>query len=513
VFNSYKAVLESVQMSAKTAFFAENYARLKYDYKGNIPESEIVKLSQQTRNLSGDMSRQSNSKFVQGTTSVFPYSNAILQGTRHVLSTATPSWVRKGVNDVGGNMLENNNSIFWTRFMSAVFLPKLGALAVLSQWEGAEEYYYDLPHWKQMGMIPFPTPEALSIWASTGNLPKFDPKYIVEMRLVPPEFGMIVEPAISGLRVMGVLNKSPNSKFQSEGDLFGETLSQITGFVTPPLVSALLAADDKQADLHRMLKGQGLTREVYNESHGGANADKMTHNSSIDKTFYNVVGALLGSSGKIAMQTLNVADIEYRESEDFGKALDAALDTAGFEIKSRMPDIAVKGLYEPEKRRYVSTPAYDYVREQQRDLEPIIGSGRQISVETDSKGRNERHEALDLETANKITDPFLKALATNVRDIIKKKGPFKDAQDAYTEIRADLAALEASRYKVSDTAYNKMRNDYVEKQQGLIRIQATELKRVNDLVVKSYGRRYTQKYGEQFSFESLSNQVRKNVKR
>lgn len=511
MFNMYKAMLESVHMSTRTAFFASNYGRLKAQYGDNIPASEIKKLVQETRNLTGDMSRRSNSKFIQRLTTVVPYSNAMIQGTRHLLSAATPDFVARGVNRAGGNMLTDRNTRFWTQFTSGMLLPVLGSAAVLSNWEGAEDYWYNrTPKWKQMSTIPIPSVEALEHLAENGELPPFSEDLINEIPIAP-EFALVLEPIKAGLRAMGMFG-SGATKFPTPfSTQVKEVMDQITGFSTPPILGALFATQNNRLDLHGLVTGGNGVRPIRDIPSGGANADMMTTNSDIPAAVYNTIAALAGSAAQIAMQTYNVFDIAKKETDDFWEALDAATDTAGFEIKRRLPAVSVPGLFDARQRLYSSTPESEYVYKTERELEPIIGSGRQMSVERDTSGRIAEQEALGLTPAAKIKDPNLKQLSALVYDELKRKGAYKTAKDTASTIRAHMQALEASRYKMDDDKYNKKRNEMIKAIQAQTRIMSQELVTLEKKLQKALGRRFIQQYGKPFSFAVLGELVRKDV--
>lgn len=514
MFEGYKAMLESVHMSTKTAFFMSNYGRLKQIHGNKIPQSEIKKLVHETRNLTGDMSRQSNSKFIQKLVSVVPYSNAMLQGTRHILSAAIPEQAAKAANSVGGNMLTDRNSRFWSQFTSGLLLPSLGASAVLTQWEGAEDYWYNrTPKWQQMTGIPIPNVDTLTEYAQTGKWPKFSPD---RLNIIPiaPEFAIVLEPVTAGLRAMGLIRSPKTAVPQQWQQEVKDVMDQITSFSTPPIIAAIAAYGGTKLDAHALLTGQeGGLFQRKNIPTGGANADMMTTNSNISQSTYDAISAIAGSAVQIVMQTWNVADIAYEETGDMWKAADAALDTAGFEVKRRLPNIDVPGLFNARTRLYSSTPEAEYVYKTEDDLAPIIGSGRQMSVERDTNKRAETQAELGLVPAQKLKDQNLKQLSQVIYNNLGKKGPYKQAKEAAADIRAALNALEASRYKKDDSKYNTERNMMVRRIQEHTRIQSNELQTLERQLQKQIGRRFIQQYGVPFSYKSLAELVRKDVAR
>ena len=509
VLDSYKAMLDSVHMSTRYAFFANNYGLLKAKYGNDIPKSEIKKLVQETRNLTGDMSRQSLNKTIQKATSVIPYSNAMIQGTRHILSSAVPSYVREGINVAGGNIIRDKDTRFWSQFLSGVALPTIGALSFLSNWEGAEDYWYNkTPKWKQMSGIPIPSPEVVIEYMQTGKLPEFHPD---KLNVVPiaPEMSMFLYPAVQGARALGLLGKAPHSTPQPFGQQVKDVMDQVTSFATPPLLQAFAAMSGQRLDLHGLLtSGQGLSA-IQNQG-SGANADMMTTDSFIPQAVYDTLGALFSSGAQIAMQTLNVADISYQESDSFAEAAAQALDTAKFEVGKRMPEIST-GMWDARQKAYAFTPESEYVYKSERQLEPIIGPDRQLTIERDSKNRVELSEELGLAAPNKISDPNLRTISAIIWDMMRKKGPYKEATDGYSRVRSLLKDLENSRAKMPDNRYGEMRNRLIRKQQEFMRIKSQVLQKVEQQLIKQVGPQFEQQYGQPFSYENLSNAVRKDV--
>lgn len=508
-FDAYKAMLESVHMATRYAFFARNYGNLKSKYGPDIPANELKKLVQETRNLTGDMSRRSNSKGIQKLTSTIPYSNAMIQGTRHILHSAIPNSLADATNKVGGNIIRDQDTRFWTQFLSGVALPSFGALAMLSNWEGAEDYWYNkTPKWQQMTGIPIPDPSVLKEAYETGKMPEFSPD---KLNIVPiaPELAMMLYPVTEAARFMGMIGSPQYSTPQPFGVKLKDVMDQVTSFATPPVVSAALATSGKRFDLHGLLTGQGGVSDIQN-SGSGANADMMTTDGSIPQAVYDTLGALLGSASQLAMQSLNVFDIAEKEGQSFTEAASQAFDTGSFEAKRRLPQVDT-GLWNARDRAYAFTPESEYVYKTEKSLEPIIGPDRQLSIERDAKNRVALSEELGLNAPNRIRDPSLRAVSTAVWDAMKKKGPYKQASDEYSQVRKLLKDLENSRQRMDDDKYNKLRNELIHKQQQYVQTKSRVLQSLERQLEQQVGRQFQAQYGVPFTFDNLSKAVRKDV--
>lgn len=515
--NAYKAAVESIQNSTRMAFFVENYGRLEAKHKGSIPKGELEKLVQETRALTGDMSRTSNSKFIQGLTTVIPYSNPTIQGTRHMLSSAIPPSVARGINKLSGgkaNMTTNRTNKFWGQFISGMMLPSLGAMAVVDSWQGAQDWWYNkVPEWERGTVIPMPTYEALEYRWEHGEWPEFDPKYMHKIPIAP-EFMMFREPALAGLRALGVFGPATTHIKQDFGSQMASTFEQATNFATPPVAQALAAFSGGKLDLRSFLLspfgmgGGDAFQETQNSTFGGVNADKMTTNSGIDKNVYNAIGAIFSSSGQLVAQTFNVADIAMKEGDDFGTALNKATETFGYEVARKFPN--VPGLPGME-RNYAFTPESEYVYDTERVLDPLIGNGRQRTIELDSKDRIPRLKEMGLVPPELIQEPLLKQMVEDIYGTLRKKGPFKAADEQYTELRVDLNGLEASRGKWPEEAYHEKYNEIVSDQQKLKGIQAHLLTNLEQELVGKYGRVFQSVTGNPLTYKSLVEAVKANV--
>lgn len=509
--NMYKAMVESVQNSTRMAFFVENYSRLQAKHNGRVPKKELAKLVQETRNLTGDMSRTSNSKFIQGLTSVIPYGNPIIQGTRHMLGSMVPPIAAKGINKLTrgkANMLENRTNKFWSQYIGGMLLPTLGAMAIVDQWPGMQDWWYNkVPEWERGAVLPFPTYEALEYLWENGEWPAFDPKYVHKLPIAP-EFTMVNAPITAALRSMGVYGPASSHLPSSFGSQMAASFEQLTGFATPPALQALAAYNGGRLDLRAGLSGQGFFQDNRNLTFGGANANNTTWNSDMPKVLYDVIGALTSSTGMLVAQTWNVFDIASEQGDDFGEAFSKAMETAGYELQQKLPHVpGLPGL----SQNYAFTPESEFVFNTERTLDPLIGSGRQRSVELDSKDRVENLEAQGLIPPNKIKEPLLREMQEVIYSALMKKGPYKQAGDQYTELRVELNALEASRAKWPEQAYHDKHNELVAAQQQLKAIQSRLLVNLQSDLNDKYGRVFQQIVGAPFTYQTLVEAVKRDV--
>jgi len=510
LFNSYKAGLESIHGATKFAFFESNYGRLWQQYEGHIPQAEINKLVQETRNLTGDMSRRSANTTIQKVSSVVPYLNATIQGTRHVLHSAMPSTAIDVINKAGGNILKEQNNRFWSQFITGIAIPSVGALTLMSNWPGAEDYWYNkVPPWKRLTGIPYPTPDALVELAETGKLPEFSSDKINIIPL-PPELSMILHPVLEGMRFAGMLGTPKYSTPQPFLGGVKDVLNQLTSISTPPALAAMAAVGGQKVDLPEFFTSGKLTSDI-NPTAGGANGDMMTTNSNIPQSFYDAMGALLGVAPQIAMQSFNVGDLARQDGQSYADAVEKALGTASFEIKRRLPEMDT-GLWNARERQYAYTPEAQYVQRTKSDLDPVIGPSRQLSVEKDSGNRELAAESAGLNAPDGLTDKVLLDVSNFINNAMNRKGAYKTAADNYTANRKLLQDLENSRDRMPQDTYNAKRNYLTKQQQEATRTQSQVLQQMEQQIGEKVGPYFQQTYGVPFTYKNLAKLVRQDSK-
>jgi hypothetical protein len=506
-WRGYKAIVESVQGATRLAFFSENYARLKAKHGGTVPKGELAALVKETRDLSGDMSKYSGNELVQKAASAVPYLNPAIQGTRHIFGAMIPPSGAKAVNKLTGgkaNLVEERTNRFWSQFTGGIVVPAIASYTLLSEWQGALEYWENnVPEWRQLSGIPIPSAAAVAHKIEHGEWPAFSPEMLTVLE-VPPELSMILNPVMAGLRGMGVIN-NPVRVPTDMGDDLRSVLQSFFSFATPPLVKAYGALTGNNIDLFG-----GEIQERNTLTFGGANADMRTYRSDMSQQVYDMIGAMASSAGQLFAQTFDVFDMSLEETENFGEAWDRASETFKSEVVRRFPD--VPGLWNSPTREYAFTPESQYVFETERTLDPLIGSSRQQSVETDSKDRAEAAIEQGLTPPSKISDPLLKEVSQLVYDTLRKKGPYKEAAEMYSNLRADLNMLEASRAQWPETAYRDKLNEIVSQQQAMKQIQARELQNLEQQLIDTIGPVFEAQYGKPFSYSVLSDLVRQNVR-
>jgi len=508
--DAYKAVLESMQMSTRVAFWSENLGNLSRKYGGvdKIPEREMDRLVLDTRNLGGDMSRRSKSRFVQGAASITPYGNTIIQGTRHFLAAAIPNTARRASNDIlGTNFLTGRGNNFWPVAVGGVFVPVLVRMSVMSEWPEAEKWWYqDTPSWQRYTVMPIPTPEAIRTRVTTGKWPAGDPSkhwYKVPM---PPEIVMLAAPFEAGMRATPMFSKT-NVPLPGFAESMKQAVSDFASVPTPPVMGVASAYMGQRGDIMDMIQGQGPS-DLRGTPLGGAQSDHVSPDNTMTKAAYEMIGAVGGTVAKNLADALNVGELAAKDGDTISEVLGKSLRTFVDSSRRGLPEVGVPFLYKANERKYAYTADAEYVNKTQQGLKPIFD---QLTRERDTAGRAEFVESRGGKLGNTIKDPALKQIAEIVYDTINKKGDFKTAADAYALMNAQLHGLQ--RQHMSVEKYNTARDGIIRKQQIVRGTQARILRELEQQIGGAVGKGFEQRYGKPFSYDTLVRLIDKDTVR
>lgn len=308
-----------------------------------------------------------------------------------------------------------------------------------------------------------------------------------------------------GLRTLGLVGGQGGAGLGTPMDQLKQAFSQVTSFMMPPAVEAVLSYNG-------MTSRYGGISALPDDTGGqGANAEMMTPGSEIPATVYNVVSSLLGSGANLAMQTFNAFDIAADKEHSYTKAFGDAMAVAGSEFKSKLPQISVPGVWDAQRRYGASTPEATYVYNALNDLNPIIGSSRQISVEHDADHNIQQMADEGFAAPQKISDPLLKNISEAVYTRLKQKGKFKELSDTYTDLRRQVQALDRMRNTSNQSKWLTQRNLVIQQQQSIRSSQAKELQKMEHVLMSQVGPAFEQRFGVPFSYKNLSKLVQKDV--
>lgn len=477
----YSALLSSVHNAAKFAFFAQNYDRLarntpgKRKQNGKVSPAALEKLINETRQLSGDMSRVGGSDTYNKIVSALPYANVTVQSLRYLTQE-----IARHPGDVV------------PRIIQGAILPSLIGTYMMSNWDDdAREYWWNtIPTWKRVSTIPMPTPETVMAWANGEEVP-FSRDAIVEVSQAP-EYIPFAQTAMAAYKAIGLFgaadlvkgNRVPITAMDDLRTGFGTMVN----LAMPPAISMGLAVGGQAGSIGDFVAGRGLTRDLRAPTFSGANSDKMNISSDVPRVLNDVIGAIAGAAGQIGVQMYDAFDINQEAGDGFLTAANKALDTGAFEVMSRVPDLPRAGspLWKSREKLYKYTPEAENVFKTIELLEPVIG---QVTVERDRNGRQRMVEKIGTVQFPEIADPMLKKMAMETQATFGR-GKWKDLTKELADLNALLTSVDGSKAKFSATQRNSGRNAI------LRNYQVTQAEQ--NMIINSWQEKMRNKYGDAF---------------
>lgn len=356
---TYMTMLESIHNGAKVAMFSRGHAMLKKKYGTRpVPRIEILKLADQVRNISGDMSKTGRSEIVNRITDAMPYSNVTIQSMSHVYGTAARNPMRTGVGLFNG-----------------IGIPMITGLLAMSYAgnETLDWYFNKVPGWQRASTIPVPTPSAVQ--RITNSDYEHDAN---DWILVPiaPELTPLKEMFSYGVETLFGFRANEQVRDNSIRDL-KEALGSVFNIVMPPSVNAAVEGSGYTLDTGNLFtEGRSPIREKPS-LRTAAFDDTTSVNSEIHKNTVDAVTALFGTAMQIATNMGTSLTHASADNADFDEAMGSMFGQAAFDIKKRtaVANTAIWGL----SSQYAGTPLTEAYYATMNDLTPVF---RQFAVET-----------------------------------------------------------------------------------------------------------------------------------
>lgn len=483
---TYSAVLDAFHNAGRYSFFKENYALLNAKYKGNIPQEQLNRLYRDTKNLTGDLTRQSGNKNIQRLNSSLMYGNAMLQGTAYTVNAAFHS--RHGMK-------------FWTQMFFGVAMPALMIFEAIKDWQGAIDYYNNsLPDYERLRGLPLPTIDTIIHRVTEGEWPAFTPDALTTLELSPDNM-LFIEPILIGMRTLGIGVGSRDEYgiggVGAQAQALGEQAFGL-GIGSIPMAELGLNAAGYTSQF-------GGISEVPQMGGPGFNKDALGPNSVLPQFSMSVAASLMGTAGTMLTQAVDQGLQVQRDTDKFADAALKVLDTAGFEATQRVPRVISANMWGASRKLGSSTPHSEYVYDVSKELDAVTGSGRQISVDRDSRGVFKAMSDAGLPAPPKTTDPVLGTIANHLYSFMNQKGQYKALSDAYTEQRRIEEGLKARRAQDSSQSdWQRTMNEVVLRKQGIRQAQARMLHDTEDAIAAAgVGQSFQQQFGMPFTYKNF----------
>ncbi len=475
MIHQYKSLLETMHNSSKYAFFAQNLAALERKYGGRdkVPKRELDKLTSETRNLSGDMTRSVGNSTLSKTVSAFPYGQIAINSSYHLASA-----VRRDPTNVGA------------RIITGQILPAVGAVSLISNIPSLSDWYWnELPAWQRISKIPVIGPDYWMDLAQ-GKQRELTPNDIYLMPQAP-ELVPITNSVLAFFRSLGAFGDSPeaNASFAKE---FGEGLESISSVVTPPPIA--LIASGAKVDLGRVITspftGKPIVEEAYVENpHQGFNKTGINADSDFSRAFANGITNVIGVAFGNLLNSVDVGIQAHEDGDSFDEAFSKAFQFETLQQERSIPEIPgarEAGAYlftNGQRRMYASTARRERIGKVMDDFEPVA---MQLSADNDRSGANARAEDAGLEGLQQIMDPTVRTMAQQMYNTLRKGKMFKLQSDR-VDLNKDLVRIEANKERMTPTAYHESVN-------GIMR-QINEVNKEQDEILQMLEGTLQSQYG------------------
>ena len=262
-------------------------------------------IADQAAMIGGDMRRISGSRWVQGFTSMVPWSNTFIQSMRYMK--------QRLFNGTKADSIENA-----TRMISFGVAASWGYYMISRDKEASDWFYNQLPNEKRTQNIPVPNFFRWAMRSVGVPIPVGTPEQEYDLHRMPPEAMMFILPIIHGARALGVLPSEGIVVPPSLKEDMAQAAEQTFGLAVPPLIQSVAGLGGKKLEPSKLISGGSAVREIRDVSFGGANSDKMSPQSRIPHAYYDAITAL---GGTVLGSMLEAANYGLVTAEHQGKTV------------------------------------------------------------------------------------------------------------------------------------------------------------------------------------------------
>lgn len=483
LYDFYRDLITAVHASPKRQFYAQNHLLLEQKYgKDRVPAKEMSRLLADTRNLSGDMTRQAGSDAMRTLEAAAPYLAPMRNGTVHLArSLSDPRYV----------------TYTYPR-LAQMMVGVMASFYMMSNWndEARKEFWINTPEWMRYRYLHIPTPELIGMW-HRGEKPAFDAKLIYKIP-IGPDLAPIIAGTSAFLRGIGALPNSPDEIPKTGAQDFSKMVTDMIAPVFPPLISAPLAAAGVKIDLAES-GGRGIiSTSQGNPFQRGLQTETASPLGEMESTMSRLLGTLFGSNGTYiarsydAMMHATKFDQQAaqsgkpapaRDSMDYMAGLKAATTTFLGQVERRAPDFP--GIWKGAEKQYVATPAADVVRETKTHIASIVGMRDYAVGKRSNEKRNvSNDDGLGI-VQGYVRDPALLRIADEIRTF-DRAGDFKNLKAEYSNLAATRRAVE-SNYAAPKDARTARINQLIDQMQNNVDQQRIATMYLEQTLQEKYG--------------------------
>lgn len=503
VWKFYTDALDSVYLAPKRMFYTENYALLHNKYHGMIPEKEMVKLQYETRAIGGDMSKVPASKGMKDLEVAMPYLTQTKLGAYHLLrhmgSSETASYMLPRLAIATYAVAQ---SIYWRTYWNK---------------ESAEDYWLRTPEYDRWRAFDVPKPELWYAWYK-GENPNFDRKLIWRITL-PPDITGVIASATAMMQMMGMLPAGVTPRPIAE-DLPKIWIDSLTPAM-PPMLQALLGASGMKLDPQSAdTRGGSLIRSFGSNFRSGPQAESATNLGQISNSTSLVMNALFGAFGSYLASGTDVAlhaakfhaapggVITPRASADFATGLRVGTTEVFNKATTNVPDVPL--LWQNKERYKVSTPAWQYVKENQQYIRSISGM-RDDALGKAAQQRKQQAQQMGGITPQVLSDLSLIQIAQAVKAWQNPTGELGKLRSQYNQLSNINRAITVQ-YNLSQAERTRRSNEIIARMQDNMQQQHLSTKYMEQQIGDKFGQVLAPRLqGRRVSMKSIDEMLRESI--
>jgi len=477
----YTDVIDMLYGSNKRQYFTQNYALAHQKYGGRVPDHVTNRLAAEARNAAGDMTKTPGGASWQKAEQVFPYLTQSKLGAyhlyRHMAGAETFHYMLPKL------MLS----------MSAV----TAGIYYMTYWDDeARDYYWNrMPVHERWRAVPIPHPKVLLAHYNGEKIP-FNRDLIWNLTL-PPDTVPLVAGAVSIAQQLGWIPGDATPRPIAK-DLPNFIVDSLTPAM-PPLFQAIAAQSGMKLDPQSSeTRGGNWIREFGSNFKAGPQAESMSNLGQVTNSQALFLNAVFGAMGShialgtdIALHAAKYYGTEFgpagqmqkRESLAFGTGLRMATDSVLSGVVSKIPDIPF--MWRAAEKQSVSTPAWQYVKENDQHLRDIKGMHTDESSKTQAIRREAAIRGGGM-PPEMLTDVALIKIASDINAYQAPKGDLGILRKQYVDLLSQSRAISAQYNMPTDQKRERL-NGIIRQQQDNMVQQQMAIKYAEQKIAELYG--------------------------
>ncbi len=484
----YGTVLESVHNGAKIAFFTQNYAMHTIRNGKKMNNKQMLRLANETRQLSGDMSKSGIGKTYNKIVSTLPYSNVYVQSQVHV-----------------ARAFKRNKVLVGSAVFNTVMLPAIVSTSMLQKAgpETEDWYYNKLPGWKRAAMLTLPLGRLDATLEILDGTYEFDEADWVHLP-TPPEFILFQQ----GARwVMDMMGMGGNRAVRTGvGVDLAEAGMTLIPQLLPPAPNMAVEGAGLRFDLSQLADGRLPFRDKA-ELKGGIDPTRVTIDSDLGRNMVDSLTALWGTAMTVATNMVLTGEKEFENEDSDMIDVMGSMFTEGLgQAIKRVPVLGDAWGY---RTQYSSTDVTDEYFSLMSDLSTVFA---QFDIETQGAVKNASGRLVNREFydwGNRIRNDVDGIPAEKILSMVSVADTFLDESPLAEQLTGEMSTLLREKEAVI--------NNRADLRERTERLNELEVKRqrialeIHDLVILPWEEQMRGAFGDDFNAKDFASIVNRSL--